>query len=829
MYVQSLTGAWEVRQYADPADGSPDFEALFPGADDNVLPAEVPGSIHIDLLRAGRIPDPYFADNSLQCGWVTETDWCYCRDFTVEAADVRTHMVLEFDGIDTFADIYLNNRLLGSTQDMFKRYTLDATAAIRPGVNRLAVVIRSIKKRMDTYPTAGYFGCFNVPRIFIRKAQCHFSWDWAPNFPATGIWEDVRLVGYDTCRVASHQIFTRCDGTLSMLYEMEASTFDEEASVKRRAEWTVTGNGASYTSIHELTTQKGFFHLQVDNPRLWWPADMGEPFLYDYALRYYEDDVLVDEKEGRLGIREIGFDESPRPQTGGFHCNFLVNGRPVFLKGANWVPLDIMTGSIPEEKYRKAIGMAKQAHFNCLRVWGGGIYEKDIFYRLCDEEGILVWQDFAFACSDVPDDYPGFAPLVISELEYQMKRLRNHPSIFVWCGGNEKTGSIGKEKSRGDVLIYYTARGIAGHLDPTRPFFPCSPWGRGDNGNLQDSGDSHCNSYQGSMVAGGQESFREHLAEFTASLASEIAVQGCPPLESLRRYIPEDRLWPMNELWDLHFACNPYDGTGTTFAQQQLQAADLLFGKSEGLQDFAKKSMAVHCLFVKADSEYHRSRKGDCGGALFWMYSDIWPCGTWALVDYYLLPKPAYYAAKASFRPFLPIITRHRDGLQAVVVNDTLTDRTGTVTIRVRTFEGEPLYEKRFDSIRAAACAVTPIVSLADAPLRTDSYMAIDFSDDAGCVTNLYRDPLWKDAPLPDPGLSWRIASVHTGGLEVVLQTERYARMVFLHLNGQESCVYDDNYFDMEPGETRTVRILCPPGTDPASLRVCTWLDQWDD
>jgi len=826
----NLSGSWQIMKFDHNPDGITNFKALDNSKD--FVPAQVPGDVHNDLKIAGKIPDPYWSDNASQCGWVTECDWAYIKDFELSEKDIDSHMFVEFDGIDTFADVYLNGEKLGVAANMFLKYTYDIKELVKSGKNRFVVYVKSIKNMMKDFPEEGYFGCFNVQRIFIRKAQCHFSWDWAPNFPATGIWGDVRIVAYTNTRFDTIEVRTKVDGNIAVLYRFRGDCFDTSMHIKREVEFTLHDDNNPIYIRRPIMGEKNHLNFRLNDPVLWWPCDMGDPHLYSYTISFYEDGVLTETKDGKFGVREVEFDETPRMDEGGFKCNFKINGKLTFLKGANWVPLDIMSGVVTDEKYTKAITMAKKANFNCLRIWGGGIYEKDKFYDLCNELGIMVWQDFAFACSDVPDDHPGFNEQIIPEIEYQVKRLRNHPSIIVWSGGNEKTGSFGKMKSRGDNLIYYIVRGVAGHLDHTRVYFPSSPWGYADDGNSQESGDSHCNSYQTSMVRGKQDKYREVLSEFTPPMSSEIAVQGCAPIYSLKKYIPEDKLWPINDIWDLHFTRNPYDGTGTTFAQQQVAAVDRLYGQHTGLLDFVKKSMAVHAEFVKGDAEFHRSRKGNCGGAMFWMYSDVWPCGTWAQLDYYMIPKAAYYASAHAFRPLLPLVTRRKDGVKAFVVNDTTSDAFGKITIQVKKFDGTVLFEKVMDSVNAKACESTPLFTFADEHTAdTNTYIAISFDYSGKTVKNLYHDALWGSATLIDPSLTYNVEKSEKTAdgylTKVKVSVKGYAKMVNIRIDPMESFDFSDNYFDMEAGETSTVEIISKEAINSKDVSVFSFTDTW--
>ena len=826
MLTKELNGRWEFcrsDRVMDPAR----YEDIAAPVD-SWKEAAVPGDVHNDLLQCGLIDDPYFSDNLYQCREVTAQDWIYKKTFILHEDELLAHNELQFDGVDTYADIFLNGKYLGSTENMFLQYTFEVSDCLRAGENELLVYLKSVKKRMEQYPSEGYFGCFNVQRIFMRKAQCHFSWDWAPEFPAAGIWEGVRLIAYRHTRIASVALRTLCTGEVSFFTSLDPETYAAADGVKKAYRVTVSGGGETFCREIEVSGRRTNFAFILDHPHLWWPQDLGAPFLYAYELEYYEDGVLADSRRGEFGIREVAYRERPKLTEEGFTSELFINGVPVFLKGANWVPMDIMTGRIPPEKYAQSLRLAKEAGFNCLRVWGGGIYEKNLFYETCNRLGIMVWQDFAFACGDVPDDDEGFVDMVIPEIEYQITRLRNHPCVVLWSGGNEKTGEVGKQKSRGDRLIHYTLNGMVAYLDRTRPYFPSSPWGYGENSNNQDSGDSHCNSYQAAMTGAGVEKFRDVLMGFTAPMASEIAVQGCSSVRFLKTFLKESEMWPPNAVWDLHMTRNPYDGTGTTFAQQQQDAVEKLFGAYDGLEDYVRKSMAVHSEFVKSDIEYHRARKGNCSAAMLWMYSDVWPCGTWAIVDYNLLPKAAYYSAKRANRPILPVIVQTRDGIRACVVNDTRMAYTGRVTVGQMTVGGEDVFRKTCENVEIAptrsVCAASFDRQIRDVP---DSFLYVELEYDGKREINVFFHQFWKDIRWPEPELHVALrAKLKTAGgfiTTLALCTKGYARMVSLDFDGMESCLLSDNYFDMLPGEKREIRVESLFPLSLENIRISHW------
>ena len=790
--------------------------------------ATVPGDVHNDLLNSSVIPDPYYSDNANNCAWVAEQDWIYEKKFNITEEMLQDKIKLVFDGIDTFSEIYINDVKIADTNNMFLRYAFKINDYVSVGENTLTVKLLSIRKKASEFPKEGYFGCFDIQRIFIRKAQCHFSWDWAPNFPAMGIWQDVRLEILPGNEISHVIIRPELDGRAALIVHLgkDLNPWDVGGKFLRVKVWDCD------TTIEKTVSVDGYktiCNIFIDDVKLWWPKFLGEPHLYNYEVTLIENEKETHTKCGRFGFRTVEHDQSPA-DTQKFYCKFKINGVEIFLKGANWVPLDIMTGCIPDDKYCKAIQMAHDANFNCLRVWGGGIYEKDIFFDLCDETGMLVWQDFQFACADIPDDYEGFNEQVIEEVEYQISRLQTHPSFFVATGGNEKTGTVGQLKSRGDHLVYYTLCGMCHHLDGTRPYMPSSPYSFGSVGNDLTSGDSHVNSYEPSIGHGRFTEFRDILAEREAPMASEIAVQGACRVESLKKYIPQESLWPVNEIYNLHFTRNPYDGYGgIPFVEKQIKAATEAFGEFDCLTGYVKHSMALHSEYVRADSEFHRSRKGDCGGAMFWMCSDIWPSGTWALLDYYMIPKASYYAAKRSYKPVTPIVTKHKDGTFAFVVNDTLSDINGTLNIRYTDVNGN-IYSEKSATVNVAPNTSAKILYLDDIiESGTNRIVIAELITDTDTTKTFYFPDLWKDVAWCDPKLKVSIErKCDKCATVTITATAAYARMVNIIVPEFSGTYMSDNFFDMEKGETRVIEIKADQPFATEDIAVKTWLDEWD-
>ncbi len=809
-----LNGEWKIH-------GIPCKDNSSPISLPNSITAFVPGDIHNDLMRAGILKDPYYADNIYACDWVTGYDWEYTKEFQVDQNTLQGNCVLCLFGIDTIADVKMNGQFLGRCENMFLAYRFPLKDVLQPGPNILKIRIHSPTLALADFKGRSYSGAFNNERIYLRKAQCHFSWDWAPNIPGLGIWQDVGIESFTTNTFDNVFIHGKANGEVVVDFTLREQQYSD---ILHRFKLEIIGNGKTIMREKDCLGLKNFFALTVESPRLWWPNGLGEPYMYSYRLTLIENQKISDIVEGQFGFRDVKVKEFPKSEEEGLGFTFYINDQPVFFKGCNWVPLDLMTGRIPEEKYDHILNLAHEAGINCLRVWGGGIYEKNIFYRLCDELGILVWQDFAFSCSDIPDGYPKLEENILAEAVYQVRRLRNHPCIIAWCGGNERNGSFEtKSFIHTSKIVDYLIQGICAHEDSTRPFFPSSPWSHTDVENDQTSGDSHCNSYQMSMEREWRD-YHETLSSFTASLVSEIAVQGSPTIYSLKKYIPEDKLWPINSLWDLHFCSNPYDGTGLTFAQQQKNAVDSIFGPADSLDAFVWKSMAVHMECVKAEMEYHLSRAWNCSGTLLWMYNDIWPCGTWSIVDYYLEPKAAYYALKRLTSPIMPVITLRNNEYHAYIVNSQADSITGHVILGGARVNGEILYR-----IDLGDRKIAPFISADIHTFQQDTtadYLFIQFESQGRLYRNHYFIKPWQNIQWQNPHLHTVITPFmidNAPAIKITMHAEMYARMVTITVPSQELVLFSDNYFDLEPYEKKTIVLRSNEILNPDKIQISHW------
>lgn len=790
MTEKSLNGIWSLRRLAT----------------GEVYPARVPGDITDDLFRAGVYADPLVSLNYKDCKWVLEEDFEYFTEFSVTEDMLKEECArLSFKGIDTFAEVFLNGEKIFDAQNMFLGYEKEVTKTLRAGNNLLSVVMRSTPKKAREFDSSAYFSCFNPYRIFLRKAQCHFGWDWAPELPGYGIWQDVTLTCGSAARVENVNYAAKTDGNVTLFATLalpeDGKKYALRYTLAKTADKGLDGDNFVYTVPADNI--KNFAGFRIPSPKLWWCAGMGEPHLYGYRVELLSGGKVLSAKEGVLGIRETQIEEIPLSRDR-LSFTLKLNGKKVYCKGSNWVPIECFTGTVKDEKYRELLQLVKDANMNTVRVWGGGIYEKDIFYDLCDRMGLMVWQDFMFACADIPEDNADFVRNALDDCTYNILRLRAHPSLVCWCGGNEKTGTYGRMISHGDYFLDHMLQGAVSTLDKSRPYFRQSPHGYTDVGNDSTSGETHGAAF-GDLLDGSFRDYRKKLADTRISFHSEVAVMGPCEEKSYRAFLKSDELWPTNPVWDDRYRANPYAKIIRTFVDVQKQYAREMYGEFTGLSDFIAKSMAIHADALTMEIENARTQKWHSSGIMNWMLSDIWPTGTWSVVDYYLRPKQAYYAMKRAFRPLLPAFVRNAKGdFELRVCSDLTRPLALDFTFGQKTLSGEILWQNT-KSLRLSANAAAKVALIRDGDIdkREDAYLFVrtdgDGTESNVCFPYLYPDP---------PFVSDYVCSEEREGDRATLtfRANAFARAVRI-LSSGDGAKFSDNYFDLEAGETKRITV----------------------
>ena len=533
----SLNGEWRLAGFEENQGNWAAPESLLP---EGAIQAKgyVPGEVHVDLLRSGIIPDPYYALNANDVQWIEDKEWWYKRTFDVDEDFLQTKTFLVFDGLDTFATVYVNGQQVGEASNMFIPHRFDVTELVKLGRNAVAVKFAPTAKIAERMDYSKYMGCFDTPRVNVRKMQCAFGWDWTHRFVGAGIWRDACLVSYDRVSIASIHVEPEIVGSYTNAWvTIEVDNYTtEDQDVAASIVVSLGEMSENIEVIDTVTPFGGVIEavIRIEEPELWWPNGMGEPTLYTCMVGLQVGDEVQDAAEEKFGVRTLAIVE--HNEKGDNVFTLLVNGEEVFCKGGNWVPADHFVSNVTAERYQELVKLAKDANFNMLRVWGGGIYEHPAFYEACDEMGIMIAQDFMFSCATYPE-HDDFCREVAREAEIIIKQLRNHPSIVIWSGNNEcEMGYPPDAQWSGKKLFHEVIPNVLRRLDHSRPYRPCCPFG-GEVGNDPSVGDWHGGSWF-SVYDGDPTKWRGVIEGEHGLFVSEFGTLGPPQAESLREFIP---------------------------------------------------------------------------------------------------------------------------------------------------------------------------------------------------------------------------------------------------------------------------------------------------
>lgn len=617
-------------------------------------PATVPGVVHLDLLANNLIDDPFWGNNEQKLQWIEQENWIYKTTF--QATDTlfdQQHIEIDFEGLDTYATVYLNGDKLFEANNMFREWSQEVKNLLIPGENELKIIFQSPvqhnKKKVETYPYSLPSGneTADIPikvSPFTRKAAYQFGWDWAPRFVTSGIWRAVKLNTWNKARLTN--VFTSTQNLQGDMAKMKTAI---EVEVDEEGLYRVVVDSIEHLEHLKSGVNYISYTFEINNPKLWWCNGLGEPYLYEQNIKLFQGNRLLDTKKLDYGVRTIELIN--KPDSIGTSFYFKLNGRPVFMQGANYVPQDVFLPRVKNKQYEKLIKDVKDAHMNMLRVWGGGIYENDIFYNLCDQMGILVWQDFMFAGSLYPDDKE-FRENVKQEVAQNIKRLRGHPCIALWCGNNEievAWGNWGWQKQYGyspedSVAIWNNYNSIFHVLIPDQvkafdsgraytPTTPLSNWGTPENFN---HGSMH---YWG--VWHGREPF-ENFASNVGRFMVEYGFQSFPELGTLRKVMADSSL--SLESTTMQNRQKSYIGNGLILTHIQQY-----YHKPKSFTEFVELSQKTQARALKMAISAHKQNKPRCMGSLFWQLNDCWPGPSWSVIDYFGNHKLAYDAVKEAY------------------------------------------------------------------------------------------------------------------------------------------------------------------------------------
>ena len=641
-------------------------------------PASVPGCVHLDLLNNQVINDPFYETNEEKQAWIEMENWEYLNTFSISPKEFKNeHIELQFDGLDTEADVYLNDSLIIDANNMFRTWKLDVKSLLKLGENNLLVrffsPVKACSKKLKGYPHQLPAGCENVKvkvSPFIRKAAYHFGWDWGPRFVTSGIWRPVHLILWNNCQINSVHCQT-------------IKQDEEKAKVKVSVELASTSSSGTIDLMinqqsRKVKLKKGSIiildTLHYSAKDFWWPNGSGEQTLQNINVEIRNDNLTVDAQQIKFGVRTI--DLIQKKDSIGTSFSFNINGIPTFMKGANYIPQDLFLPRVSPNDYEKLIMKAKKAHFNMIRVWGGGIYESDYFYDLCDKHGILIWQDFMFAGSMYPID-KAFTETVLEEVSDNVIRLRNHPSIAIWCGNNEievAWNNWGWQKQYGwdeeatdklwnkyNMLFKSAIPQLLAIHAPEVPYVSTSPlsnWGQSANFN-------HSSMHYWGVWHGKEpfDNFKKNVPRFMV----EYGFQSFPDSTTLSTVINPNNMYLKSDAMSKRQKSYIGNSLITKHSEE-------LFGKANTFSEYIINSQRTQANAYAIAIKAHRLRKGHCMGTLFWQFNDCWQGPSWSVIDYNKKEKLAYEKVKELYQPVVAFIEIINDSIRVSVVSDLLID-----------------------------------------------------------------------------------------------------------------------------------------------------------
>ena len=826
-------------------------------------PAVVPGCVHLDLLQNKLIPDPFYRDNEAKLQWIENADWEYRT--TVQAAPAllaQKNIDLVFEGLDAFAKVYLNDKLILTADNMFREWRISVKGELKAGANQLRVTFPSpIKTAAEIAANDPWREKTHVEtKTYLRKAAYEYGWDWGPRFVTSGIWRPARLEGWDAARISNVNIRQLdINSTVAhLLAEVEVNAADAgNATVS--VDYAV-GSGKHTDTSRNVQLQPGVNHvtlpIDIANPSLWYPAGYGAQPIYKFNAQLKMGKQVLDEATAKTGLRSIVLRREP--DQWGRSFEFIVNGIPVFGKGADVIPFDSFPTRVTTQQYRQVLQSAVDANMNMVRHWGGGYYETDLFYDICDELGIMIWQDFMFGNDWQPGTYD-WKLNVAMEAEQQLRRLRNHPSIILWCGNNETEVALAwkdRDKLPSDVRFQMwqdyvsTFSGIlaaaVNRFAPETPYWPSSP--SSDYEELTDkyqSGDMHDWSVWHGRVP--FTDYEKHNPRFM----TEYGFQSFPEMRTVETFtIPEDRL----NIFTPVMLAHQKNTAGNSIIRDYMLRD---YAQPKDFASFLYASQVLQAEGIKIGAEHLRRNRPRTMGSIYWQLNDCWPVASWSSLDYYGRWKALHYYARRFYAPLLVSPHQEEGNVAVYVVSDKTTPTVATLRVRILSFEGAVLSDKT--------------QPLTIAPLASKVYLTIPMLDitnlpncDLGkvfAVTDLLVDnkvvssnslffvpkkdmqlpqakiesvlsagaPSFLGAPSFRPSLAkgWdRNSSTPESTYTLHLSSPVLARSVYISF-GNIDAKPADNYFDLLPGQAIDLPIASKASLDElkSNLRVISLTD----
>ncbi|MEI6122930.1 MAG: glycoside hydrolase family 2 protein [Bacteroidota bacterium] len=803
----------------------------------NWFSATVPGTIHTDLLANKIIPDPYFGCNEISLLWIETINWEYkCNFFVDEKTLNNQHIDLVAEGLDTYATVYVNNQLVISADNMFREWTADCKKYLKVGNNQVRIIFESAVAKGKEQAKKLPYTLPGDEKVFVRKAQYHFGWDWGPRLVTCGIYKPIFLQIRNDCALEEVQFIQRAlnKNEAWLAFHSKIIVDTPQAFVIKISD-TKTGN--VYATQHfnpGNDTCDARLDFVIKNPVYWWTHDLGEPYLYHFTVQVLLNNTCVEQRNLNVGLRTIEVVNEKDQYGESFY--FKLNGVAVFMKGANYIPQDNFLPRVTRKNYEDLINIAVNNNMNMLRVWGGGVYENDLFYDLCDEKGVLVWQDFMFACAMYPAD-SAFLNNVKIEAIQQVTRLRNHPCLALWCGNNEIDegwNNWGWQKqynySLADstkiwadyvALFKKTLPDVIQAHDSNRFYWQSSPqygWGREKS---YSNGDSH---YWG--VWWGMQPFEIYVNK-TGRFVSEYGFQGFPEKSTLEKISNTSDRFLFSDV----LKCHQKHPTGfQTLKNYMLRE----YNEPTSLDDYIYISQLLQAYGMKTAIEAHRNAKPRCMGTLYWQFNDCWPVVSWSGTDYYHNPKAFQYFVKKAYNDILVTVNKSDKTINVQVISDKLNALTAQLDLKLLDFDGKTYWQQQKEiNIPANSSQIIENIDKsilpADSLLQSSLVFVARVVDNKRVITeNFFYFKKPKDLVLTNPGITFTIESI-SGGFAINIQTKKLAKNVFIYFENHQGTdvVLSDNFFDLLPGTSTRILAKTNLPTDELikNLKVTSLFD----
>jgi beta-mannosidase len=805
-----LNKGWTLLQLPD--DGLTESAGTTaPTANGEWLPAVVPGDVHLDLLRDGKIPDPFYRDNESKLQWIEKVGWEYRTSVEVGSQILsRDHVEMVFTGLDTACSIYLNGERVATPDNMFREWRINVKAHLHSGANDLRIVFPAPMKAAEAVAEKDpwHARTHTDPKGYIRKAVYEFGWDWGPRFATSGVYRPAYLETWDDARI--EDVFTEQVDVSAAAAHVDVHADILASKVVKAVVTLKYGAGGAPLHVERLVTlspgtNRITFPVEVDHPELWWPSGYGKPSLYHFDVAVKEGAVEVDQRKTQTGLRSIVLHRDL--DQWGRSFEFVVNGVPIYAKGADVIPFDSFASRVTDEKYKRILQSAKDANMNMVRLWGGGYYETEEFYSLCDELGLMVFHDLMFGNNWQPGTY-AFKQDIQHEAEYEITRLRNHPSIVLWDGNNETedlrdwngNGQLPPpvhERIWQDYLTEFSGvlATTEAKLDPEVPYWPSTP--SADYEELSDayqSGDNH----DWSVWHGGVDfsEYEKHHWRFT----SEYGFQSFPESKTIESFTkPEDRTSILSDVMKAH----QKNGSGNSLIREYMHR---YYGEPKDFSTFLYASQVLQAEAVKVGAEFWRRERPRSMGSLYWQLNDCWPVASWSSIDYYGRWKALQYYARRFYAPLL--VSPHIEGgvLKAYVVSDEVSPKHGELSIRVEHFDGSMVKEVK-QNVNIPALSSTVVLTLPLSELTDSDGRKLDLSQVFATLkltvegrevslNETYFVPT-KQVHLPVPQIQTSLRKL-SDGYDMELSSPVLAKSVLVSMSDLDA-EQSDNYFDLLP------------------------------